>query len=117
MFDSIRRKAQNTAVPTLDAPEAVYSLVGARLAELREERGVSQGELGTFAGLTRASVANIEKGRQRVLIHQLYLFADYLRISLDDLLPDPVKVKNTGIMPRAEAAYLKKLKKHFASAQ
>jgi transcriptional regulator with XRE-family HTH domain len=116
-FDSIPTKAQNTAVPTIEAPEAVYSLVGERLARLRGERGVSQDELGTFAGLTRASVANIEKGRQRVHIHQLYLFADYLHISLGDLLPDPTKVKNAGIMPHAEAAYLKKLRKQFISAR
>jgi transcriptional regulator with XRE-family HTH domain len=104
-------------VPTLDAPEAVYSLVGERLSQLREERGVSQNELGIFAGLTRSSVANIEKGRQRVHIHQLYLFADYLGISIDDLLPDPIKVKNAGIMPHAEEAYIRKLRKHLVSAR
>lgn len=104
-------------MPAPHTPEAVYCLVGKELARLREERGVSQHELGTFAGLTRASVANIEKGRQRVHIHQLYLIADYLNISLADLLPDPAKVKNAGIMPHAEAAYLKKFKKQLAVAR
>lgn len=99
-------------MPSTDAPETLYKLIGERLAHLREERAVTQEDLGMFAGLTRASVANIEKGRQRVLVHQLYHFAGFLRVSLEELLPEPTQVKTMGLVPEAEAAYLQKLKKH-----
>jgi transcriptional regulator with XRE-family HTH domain len=99
-------------VPSTDAPEAVYKLIGERLAKLREERATTQEDLGMFAGLTRASIANIEKGRQRVFLHQLYRFADYLGVKLTDLLPDPEKVRFARVVPEAEAAYLDKLRKH-----
>ena len=97
-------------MPSTDAPEAIYKLLGERLAHLRGERAVSQEDLATFAGLTRASIANIEKGRQRVFLHQLYHFANYLNVELDDLLPEPDQVQNAGLLPEAEAAYLIQLR-------
>jgi len=101
-------------VPAADAPEGLYKLVGERLARLRIDRGATQGDLGTFAGLTRASIANIEKGRQRVLVHQLYLFADFLDTDVEELLPEPQEVKYLGLLPEAETAYLQKVRDHFA---
>ncbi len=108
--DTSRPGAQNTHVPSTDAPEAVYKLLGERLAHLRGERDVTQEDLGTFAGLTRASIANIEKGRQRIFLHQLYHFALFLRVDLRDLLPEPNQVQNAGLLPEAEADYLAQLR-------
>ena len=98
------------AVPATEAPEAIYKRLGERLAKFREERGASQDDLATFAGLTRASIANIEKGRQRVLLHQLYQFCEFLGTELQELLPTPAEVRFLGILPEAEAAYLRKLR-------
>jgi transcriptional regulator with XRE-family HTH domain len=49
---------------------------------------MKQVEVATQIGLTRASLANIEKGRQRVMLHQIYRIAEALRIeSILDLIP------------------------------
>ena len=45
--------------------------VGLRLQRARRERGVTQEELARRVDLSRTSITNIEKGRQRILLHQL----------------------------------------------
>jgi transcriptional regulator with XRE-family HTH domain len=111
-IDRTFSSVDNTFVPSPVAPETVYKLLGERLARLREKFGVTQEELGYFAGLTRASIANIEKGRQRVLVHQLYEFAESLHVPLVELLPTPGELAKLGLRPEAEAAYLEKVKKY-----
>jgi transcriptional regulator with XRE-family HTH domain len=96
-------------VPTPALTEAVYLLLGKRLAQLRTDRDLSQETLAEWTGLTRASIANIEKGRQRVFIHQLYRFAQALRVDLLGLLPSPDEVMDAEV-PEAEKQYLDKVK-------
>jgi transcriptional regulator with XRE-family HTH domain len=45
---------------------------------------LTQADVAKQIGLTRASLANIESGRQKVLLHQVYRLADALR--LDSIL-------------------------------
>jgi transcriptional regulator with XRE-family HTH domain len=65
----------------------VYRMFGHRLRELREERSITQDELAKRVQLSRASITNIEKGRQRVLLHQLVKFADALDAKPSELMP------------------------------
>ena len=49
---------------------------------------MKQVEVAAQIGLTRASLANIEKGRQKVMLHQIYRIAEALKIeSIVDLIP------------------------------
>ncbi|MBN9037037.1 MAG: helix-turn-helix transcriptional regulator [Rhizobiales bacterium] len=48
---------------------------------------MSQDVLATKVGLSRTSITNIERGRQSVLVHQLFSFADALGASPAALLP------------------------------
>jgi transcriptional regulator with XRE-family HTH domain len=50
---------------------------------------LSQIKLAARLGISRATLANIETGRQRVLVHQLYAFAKALNLKPNDLLPTP----------------------------
>ncbi|NPD27393.1 helix-turn-helix transcriptional regulator [Corallococcus exiguus] len=70
------------------AERAFYELLGRKIASLRRERRLSQEELGrTLAPpLTRASVANIEAGRQRLLTHVAVGIAFALSMPVGDLL-------------------------------
>ena len=51
--------------------EAIYGNVGRRIKERREALGMSQEVLSVSLGLTRASIANIEAGRQRIMLHDV----------------------------------------------
>lgn len=67
----------------------IYPLLGRAVARRRETLGLTQAEVGERIGLTRASVANIETGRQKVLLHHVYMLADALQFdSICDLVPE-----------------------------
>ena len=71
-----------------DVPiEAVYKEVGGRIARVRQRRRLTQSALGAAAGVSRTTVANIERGEQRFLLHYLFAFADALDIPPSKLLP------------------------------
>lgn len=66
----------------------LYSVFGKRLADERLARKISQQELANLVGLSRASIANIEAGRQRVLLHQAVGLVQALKIqTISDILP------------------------------
>lgn len=52
--------------------QAFYAEVGRRIRQAREKRGLSQEALASAVSLTRTSVTNIEKGRQKFLVHTIY---------------------------------------------
>lgn len=64
-----------------------YRLFGSRVRELREERKVTQDELARRVALSRTSITNIERGRQRVLLHQMMEIAEALDAQPADLVP------------------------------
>lgn len=66
--------------------DAVYATLGRRVRQLRGQRGLTQGTLATTVGLTRASVANIERGRQKFLVHTLLRLAQALNVGAEKLL-------------------------------
>ena len=66
----------------------IYWQIGLRIRRAREGHGITQDALATWADLTRASIANIEAGRQRVTIHALFKMAGGLNVSMSELLPD-----------------------------
>lgn len=55
--------------------EPVYRQFGAKVESLRTVLGWSQLDLSKKVGLTRGSIANIETGRQRVLLADVERFA------------------------------------------
>ncbi len=67
--------------------DQLYSLFGSRVRALRERRQVTQEELARRVDLSRTSITNIEKGRQRVLLHQILDLANALDAKPADLFP------------------------------
>jgi DNA-binding XRE family transcriptional regulator len=59
------------------------------LGEMRRKQGISQEMLADELGLSRTSITNIEKGRQPVQLHTLYIIARLLSIDIKELLPSP----------------------------
>jgi transcriptional regulator with XRE-family HTH domain len=67
-----------------------YQMFGSRVRALREKNDVTQEELGRRIDLSRTSIVNIEKGRQRVLLHQIVEIAGALDAKPAELLPKAV---------------------------
>ena len=67
----------------------IYRELGERVSQLRESNGkLTQQELGSRVGMSRATVASIEAGRQNVSLEQLYSLAEALSVeSLSELIP------------------------------
>jgi transcriptional regulator with XRE-family HTH domain len=64
----------------------LYRAIGAHLAEARQQRGIRQSDLAEAVGLTRASIANIENGNQKIQIHALIAAAQALALDPADLI-------------------------------
>lgn len=70
--------------------DTIYDEIGALVAARRGALGLTQAEVAAKVGVSRPSLANIEVGRQRVLVHQLYAIARALEVEDPrDLLPLP----------------------------
>lgn len=66
---------------------ALYRAVGDRVQRLRSMNGLTQEDLADLIGLSRASIANLEAGRQRVPLHHLFAIAAKVSASVADLMP------------------------------
>jgi transcriptional regulator with XRE-family HTH domain len=75
---------------------AFYVEVGRRVRLARERAGLTQDALAGRVSLSRTSVTNIEKGRQKVLLHTLCDLAEALGVTPDALMPEPDSGVRTG---------------------
>ncbi len=67
---------------------ALYKRLGSTVKAKRRALGLTQQQLAKQLGISRASLANVETGRQRVLVHQVYELADQLNVNVHELLPE-----------------------------
>jgi transcriptional regulator with XRE-family HTH domain len=70
---------------------ALYRWLGGKIRSLRQDRGLTQADLAVAVGITRASLANIEAGRQRSLVHTLVALAKGLQCDVCELLPETAR--------------------------
>lgn len=77
----------------MNGQDVFYAEVGQRIRHARDQRGLTQEGLATLVALTRTSITNIEKGRQKLLLHTLVDLATALQVTPADLLPP---VTNAG---------------------
>lgn len=66
----------------------MLAIVGARVRDARQASGLTQEELAGRACMSRASIANLEAGRQDMPISRLWLLAVLLDVSLASLVED-----------------------------
>ena len=60
--------------------ERIYKNLGFRIRSLRKSLGLTQDQLAKQVGISRASLANIERGKQQVLVHHLFALASGLQL-------------------------------------
>ncbi len=69
-------------------PNQINVAFGRAVAKRRQELRLTQSMLSGLTGLSRASIASIEKGRQNILLHHVYDLAQALQLRhAGDLLP------------------------------
>jgi transcriptional regulator with XRE-family HTH domain len=74
-----------------------YEELGSMIAARRGQQGLKQAQVAQLIGMSRAALANIEVGRQRVLVHQICQIAEALKLdSAASLLP---KMQNAPAEP------------------
>ena len=72
-----------------DGNDPLYDAIGERVTRARGTAGLSQAKLAIKVGVTRASIVNIERGRQRAPIHLLWQIAAALGTEASKLIPSP----------------------------
>ena len=65
-----------------------YEKLGKRIKHFREQKGISQDELGNLVWVNNVHISNIETGKKAPSIDLLIELANALGISTDDLLVD-----------------------------
>jgi transcriptional regulator with XRE-family HTH domain len=88
--------------------DAVYLTIGSRMRDFRLAKRITQAAIAAEAGLSRQSVANIEKGRQRFMVHTLLDIARALDVDPISLVPAQesstiaLDVDQFGLSPKAK---------------
>ena len=72
---------------TVAEQEKFYQVLGERIRSARTQAGLKQEVFANYLNLSRASIVNIEKGRQHPPIHLLWVIAKVLDIEVNELLP------------------------------
>jgi transcriptional regulator with XRE-family HTH domain len=90
-----------------------YRTVGHLIKTTRDKSGLTQEALASRVGLTRTSITNIEKGRQKLLLHTLCDLASELGVAPAALLPEAPPATDRAIdellkgRPKKEREWIK----------
>ncbi|AND41439.1 helix-turn-helix domain-containing protein [Cytobacillus oceanisediminis] len=68
--------------------DIIYIEIGKLIKKTRLLRNLTQQELSESINITRASIANIERGSQKISLYTLYQVAESLDVSPKSLLPE-----------------------------
>ena len=72
-------------------PDRVVAQLGKRIAELRHERGISQGVLADKIRSTPQWISQLERGTRSPTVHTLVKLANAFSVTLAELLTPPTK--------------------------
>lgn len=81
----------------------LYSIIGQRIRDCRDRLELTQADLSRHTGINRATLSNIESGKQQVSLHSLYLIAEALQKEVSYFLPT---VKEINILTEEHRDYL-----------
>lgn len=71
----------------------IYDYIGKKIRYIRESTKINQELLASTLGLSRASIANYESGRQAISISDLYKLADFFKLEISEILPSVAEIK------------------------
>lgn len=76
---------------------SLYARVGKKIREVRAKRRITQEGLAGTIGLSRTSISNIEKGRQKILLHTLFDIAKALSTDPAEFIPRDQQQPEQGL--------------------
>ena len=92
----------------------LYRRLGQAVAKRRRELSLTQSDIAEKLGVSRASLANLENGRQRIMVHQLFALVNALKLrSILDLVPETweppeplpgIKISDSTLSPQQQSA-------------
>lgn len=82
--------------------EHFFKALGARIAELRKEQGLSQQALADELGVAQQTLAHYEVGRARMPVSLLPQFARFFGVGTDDLLGLRSSAAKRGPAPKLQ---------------
>jgi transcriptional regulator with XRE-family HTH domain len=68
-----------------------FKQLGARIAQLRKERGLTQVQLAEILGISQQQMASFEVGRRKLAVSALLPLAQALTVTLEELVGQPVE--------------------------
>ena len=74
-------------LPTVVAAHDLQIIVGERIRDFRKKSRMTQAKLADEVGISRAAVANIEVGRQRMSVVLLVRLAECFNAQIGDIIP------------------------------
>lgn len=89
----------------------LYQMLGNKIKSRREELEMNQSELGEKVEIGRASISNIEKGRQKPPLSVIYKICHELNLDVHSILPTYVEIENE-LKSKNESSF-KKLFDHY----
>lgn len=84
--------------------------LGRRLAELRKEQGLTQGQMAERAECSQQMIAEYEAGKRNIPLWRLLTIADALGVAVDDLLNE----SGNGSRKRGPASKVERLADEIA---
>ena len=85
--------------------EEIYAALGQSIAARRKKVPLTQKKLADMVRVSRATIANVERGKQAVSVHNLYAIADALNVEeISELLP-PLQRRNSLVDLEVKSSY------------
>jgi transcriptional regulator with XRE-family HTH domain len=80
----------------------LYEILGEQIRIAREKANINQEHLAQYLDLSRVSISNIEKGKQKIQLHSLLELAKYLQIEIDYFLSPLYKLLHDEVSEEEE---------------
>lgn len=92
----------HTHVALSKQEQAFFARLGARIAHLRKEQGITQVQLAETLGVSQQTITAYEVGRRRIQVSALPVIAQALGVTVEALVAEAPKPGKRGPAPKLQ---------------
>lgn len=92
----------NVPVALSKEERAFFARLGARIAQLRKEQGITQVQLAQTLGVSQQTITAYEVGRRRIQVSALPVIAQALGVTVEALVAETPKPGKRGPAPKLQ---------------